>query len=493
MSKVEKALRSLNQTRKSLSAEDSYLEQPGQLLDKALAKQIAVREAELDSLAATNKKNVSVIVRCSTPDPEATCSKNNPTSHFPDQDKVPEDFSIPLNYFLESSEDPVAPPLPPRHPVFPNKTPRVHPTAPEVPWTPPRHNLNVKPRGETSLLEGFRSPRTSALLEPLICLKTKEQPQRMADLDRMKDECCGKLEVFESLLRRHDPSGVDPKTVQESYLRWDEKISDALDSLVRSIGVMTIKHKSAMGTEGINEWKNHVVESEKKYRDYYAATYEVVKSTSAQAAPTPAVSIPLSAPAQETPTPSSRIKTAEVEITIDAERVAEEGKELDNEIKEYDDWGDATNEEIEEAMRNVEEWKKRLSKIQERIYSMKKNAQLFDLNSVEVTKSVSIMENLKEEMNIAIRDIREQDEVRGLYSLSKSKASDVKLPRFGGKPHENFAKFKVEMLKGFKSNKVRKEDQVKKLRENLFDQPKTMIPYSMESITDAWKILDGLR
>ena len=115
MNKVEKALRSLNQTRKSLSAEDSYLEQPGQLLDKALAKQIAVREAELDSLAATNKKNV-------------------PTSHFPDPDKVPEDFSIPLNYFSGSSE---------------------HPTAPEVPWTPPRHNLNVKPRGETSLLEGF--------------------------------------------------------------------------------------------------------------------------------------------------------------------------------------------------------------------------------------------------------------------------------------------------------------------------------------------------
>ena len=95
---------------------------------------------------------------------------------------------------------------------------------------------------------------------------------------------------------------------------------------------------------------------------------------------------------------------------------------------------------------------------------MKKNAQLFDLTSVELTKSVSLMENLKEEMNIAIRDIKEQDEARGLYSLSKSKASDVKLPRFGGKPHENFAKFKTEMLKGFKSNKVRKEDQVKKLK-----------------------------
>ena len=46
------------------------------------------------------------------------------------------------------------------------------------------------------------------------------------------------------------------------------------------------------------------------------------------------------------------------------------------------------------------------------------------------------MENLKEEMNIAIRNIKEEDEARGLYSLSKSKAADVKLPRFGGKPHE---------------------------------------------------------
>ena len=70
-------------------------------------------------------------------------------------------------------------------------------------------------------------------------------------------------------------------------------------------------------------------------------------------------------------------------------------------------------------MRNIEEWKKRLPKIKERIYSMK--------NNLEVTKSVSMMQVFKEEMNIAICDIKEQNEVRGLYSLSKLKASDVKL------------------------------------------------------------------
>ena len=61
MKKVRRVLRSLNQTRESLSVEESFLEQPGQLLDKALTKQIAIREAELDSLVAPKKKNVSVL------------------------------------------------------------------------------------------------------------------------------------------------------------------------------------------------------------------------------------------------------------------------------------------------------------------------------------------------------------------------------------------------------------------------------------------------
>ena len=65
----------------------------------------------------------------------------------------------------------------------------------------------------------------------------------------------------------------------------------------------------------------------------------------------------------------------------------------------------------------------------------------------------------------------------------------MKLPKFNGKPDQDFSKFKIDMIKGFKSNKVSKEDQAKKLRENLIDQSKTLIPVGMESIDDAWKIL----
>merc|ERR1711888_346543 len=91
--------------------------------------------------------------------------------------------------------------------------------------------------------------------------------------------------------------------------------------------------------------------------------------------------------------------------------------------------------------------------------------------------------------DVGMDDVGKQDDRKGLYSLSKSKAADVKLPKFGGKVDQDFSKFKTEMIKGFKSNKVRGEDQVKKLRENLFDQPKSLIQEGLDSIEVAWKIL----
>ena len=57
--------------REFLSVEESCLEQPGQLLEKASAKQSAEGEAKPFSLEVPIKKNVSVIGRSSIPDAEA--------------------------------------------------------------------------------------------------------------------------------------------------------------------------------------------------------------------------------------------------------------------------------------------------------------------------------------------------------------------------------------------------------------------------------------
>ena len=138
----------------------------------------------------------------------------------------------------------------------------------------------------------------------------------------------------------------------------------------------------------------------------------------------------------------------------------------------YDDWGDASNEEVEEAARSIKEWRKRFRWLEDRVYTMKKNVRLYNLADTELDSSIKKVESIKVEMERAIGGIKEEDEVRGLFTFSQSKASDLKLPKFGGKPHENFAKFKTEMLRAFKANKIRREDQVKKLRENLLDSAK---------------------
>ena len=195
---VANVCQSLIDTKESLSANTPLLEQSGQLLDKALAKQIAIREAELDSPGKSIKKNVSVIVRCSTPDPSAECPENNPESHFPISTprKVPEDFSLPLNYLLKSFDDNLeTPPIPPRHPIC---VPPVHPSAPEVPWSPSR---SIQGAGQTSLYEEFQSPRRASLIKPLICLNNAEVV--MAEFSKDKEECEEKIYAFNDLISLH--------------------------------------------------------------------------------------------------------------------------------------------------------------------------------------------------------------------------------------------------------------------------------------------------
>ena len=76
-----------------------------------------------------------------------------------------------------------------------------------------------------------------------------------------------------------------------------------------------------------------------------------------------------------------------------------------------------------------------------------------------------------------------------MFSTSKSKTANVKFPTFGGGQEEDFFKFEKEVRKGFLTNRIKRDDQVGKLRECLRNHPKTMIPASMEDIEEAWNVL----
>ena len=106
--KVKRSIFVLQRTRESLSATlaEEDLDSGGSLLDRALVRQLSVRKAELDNLLP---KNVSVIVRSSTPNPEATCEEIHEdlvSPHIPTHSQfAPEDFSYPLNNLLNTLEN----------------------------------------------------------------------------------------------------------------------------------------------------------------------------------------------------------------------------------------------------------------------------------------------------------------------------------------------------------------------------------------------------
>ena len=63
------------------------------------------------------------------------------------------------------------------------------------------------------------------------------------------------------------------------------------------------------------------------------------------------------------------------------------------------------------------------------------------------------------------------------------------LPTFEVNGKEDFSKFEKEMKNGLITNRVKRTDQVAKLRESLRGSPKQMIPSTLEDIDEAWRIL----
>ena len=66
------------------------------------------------------------------------------------------------------------------------------------------------------------------------------------------------------------------------------------------------------------------------------------------------------------------------------------------------------------------------------------------------------------------------------------------MPIFSGDQGDDFCKFRKEMERGLRTNRVRRDDQASKLRENLRNHPRSLIPNSLENIDEAWKILQAI-
>ena len=303
------------------------------------------------------------------------------------------------------------------------------------------------------------------------------------DLNQTKEDCETKKRKFNGLLRKYDPAPMSLAALRRNHSKYHDELSIALDLLVETIENMCVKHGTTLGTQTVTSWKEQISRSEADFVKFVNRVEEKLEDQTS-GPPAPIVAVP--APDH---TSVTRTKMAEADVTVDAEIIAAEAKKLSEEVDKFADWGETSNDQIETAMNGIDDWKKRFNRIQEKVFSIKRNVLKYNLPDMQLKISTALINTLESELCLAMDTIRFEDEQRCLYSTSRSKGAEVKLPTFDGSHFDDFMKFQKEMMKGFKSNKIRKEDQIKKLRECLVGDPKDLIPVGMESVEDAWLIL----
>ena len=229
---LEQSILILSRTRRNLSATAPSESSGHNFLDKALAKQISVRQAELD---LNLQRCGSVIVRASTPDPrEAPCGENClEDSVFEDNhtdqscprtlSQTPENCSIPLQN-PQGYLDTTTPSVPVRHPPLEETQPErvrgletpVITRAPLVPWSPPRLE-NTQASSESApaskpgaLIEILTE--SASLLHPLFEASSDEQDPNIPtmNIEQSKKLCRKKERTFNQLARLYDVDVNNP-------------------------------------------------------------------------------------------------------------------------------------------------------------------------------------------------------------------------------------------------------------------------------------------
>ena len=263
--------------------------------------------------------------------------------------------------------------------------------------------------------------------------------------------------------------------------------------MVDSIEELSIEHGQVLGTAEVTSWKFTIDDGENRFASFTSKLMAKAGNQSQSLDSTRPANASIPQPGTTTfDSNSSAIKAAKADIEVDADIISNEGKDLAEEVNFIDDWSEATDDQVEEYVQKIDKWKERLSKIKERGWAIKRNVKKHDLDETQLTASMALIVTLESEMSMAIDGIMFEDGTRGIVTLSKSKSANVVLPTFSGKPEEDFSKFQREMLKGFKANRIKREDQVKKLRENLKGHPLSLVPDTMDNIDNAWENLSDI-
>ena len=129
---------------------------------------------------------------------------------------------------------------------------------------------------------------------------------------------------------------------------------------------------------------------------------------------------------------AQKTRAAQVEIDIAMQIIVDDGSVLSKEISQFDDWADATDNEIEVAMQKFDNWKKKMEKLRQKSFDIQRNTISFNLGDAKMRSSMSMVNALSSELDTVLDRIQFEDKARCLYSL---------------KDDEDFSKFEEEAKK----------------------------------------------
>ena len=323
----------------------------------------------------------------------------------------------------------------------------------------------------------------------------------MADDDDQK-QLLEKLNVglgkLKSVLALYDPDKYPAQILLRNEDKWIKTVENALSEFMIASNLIEEKLPHS-GNDGENaeEWKKQTKLVE-NMASAFLLKYQTKLLTLTEAAAVPSIGVsPLGASGGQTQAVHAQIqsaaaRSAAVNADIDYEKISEEMKVLSIEIHKIDDWSSAESHEIEVAMSKIESWKKQMKSIQNILYSLKKNVRCNNLDENRLRESIGAVVNLKSEFQLIIENIEFEDESRCLFSLNESKTANIAFPTFSGSSDEDYLKFEREMRDCFNRNRIRREDQSRKLREMLKGSIQKIIPENLEDIEQAFQLLKAI-
>ena len=155
-----------------------------------------------------------------------------------------------------------------------------------------------------------------------------------------------------------------------------------------------------------------------------------------------------------------------------------------------ENWEEADDETVSGAMRQLSKWQDQMTII-ERSYRKFENMALRHQFPQEKQDAINLTYQEKKAMFDQTKEnVQKEDTARGLFTLEPVKSDIIQYPTFNGLPSEDFLKFQETMIQRFRENKVRRKEQVAKLRECLKGAALGRVPDGVKEIEEAFTRLN---